>query len=356
MKESFQKKPGHSIPTAPNGFLQRKCACGGNAGLDGLCEDCRNQKMALHTRAPNDVAPRMLPTNSVEMRQARPESLTTGASKDLLGRDFSQARIYPNEFSNDRAGAALPGVENPVSKERFENDPIHRPIIEDYRRQHGLPEGGVDESGQAIGPSDAEIKYGQLAPSPSSVFYVSFVNAAPPATPDHSQSNPGPNRAGANRAGYTRVRNNKRMSIAWDNLPALNDGRLPLFAQSVNIFYRLDPIEVFVSSDYAERSCPYRVTLSHERSHVEAFTRIFHASRATLIAALASVSVPTRNSPIVVDPANVSQIQDEIGERLRQVIIQHTANLVQQLEADRDSKDSSTAYAAVHRQCPSNEW
>ena len=39
------------------------------------------------------------------------------------------------------------------------DDPIHAPLIEDYRRRHGLPPGGVDESGERRGPSDAEIKY-----------------------------------------------------------------------------------------------------------------------------------------------------------------------------------------------------
>ena len=37
-------------------------------------------------------------------------------------------------------------------------DEIHQPLIEDFRRSQGLPPGGY-ESGQAVGPSDAEIKY-----------------------------------------------------------------------------------------------------------------------------------------------------------------------------------------------------
>ena len=41
-------------------------------------------------------------------------------------------------------------------------DPIHQPLIEDFRRRHGLPPGGRDEQGRQVGPSDAEIKYGGL--------------------------------------------------------------------------------------------------------------------------------------------------------------------------------------------------
>jgi hypothetical protein len=40
-----------------------------------------------------------------------------------------------------------------------QDDPIHRPIIEDFRRREGLPESGRDESGQRVGPSEGEIKY-----------------------------------------------------------------------------------------------------------------------------------------------------------------------------------------------------
>jgi hypothetical protein len=40
-----------------------------------------------------------------------------------------------------------------------DDDPIHGPMIEDFRRRAGLPESGRDESGQRVGPSEGEIKY-----------------------------------------------------------------------------------------------------------------------------------------------------------------------------------------------------
>lgn len=46
-------------------------------------------------------------------------------------------------------------------------DPIHQPLIEDFRRRHGLPPGGRDEQGRRVGPSDAEIKYGGLLLPPA---------------------------------------------------------------------------------------------------------------------------------------------------------------------------------------------
>ena len=45
-----------------------------------------------------------------------------------------------------------------IQRQRSE-DPIHQGLVEDYRRRHGLPEFERDESGELIGPSEAEIKY-----------------------------------------------------------------------------------------------------------------------------------------------------------------------------------------------------
>ena len=237
-----------------------------------------------------------------------------------------------------------------------EEDPIHAPIIEDYRRRHGLPLEG-DSPGEApLGPSDAEIKYRLNVPPVSSVVYVSFQNAMPPDAPDHSQSNPGPAGSTADRAGYTRVRVQKSASIAWEFEAPDASGRIPVYAQSVNVFYRLDPIEVYVSSDYAENSCPYRVTLHHERSHVEAFARIFHAARATLVSQLAGLSVPTEHAPMPVPPADVEAFQNNIGTQLRAIVNAHSRDLVNGMEADRNAKDSPAAYSLVYGQCPASDW
>ncbi|MEK6321047.1 MAG: DUF4157 domain-containing protein [Acidobacteriota bacterium] len=82
------------------------------------------------------------------------------------------------------------------------SDDIHGPVIEDYRRKHGLPPGGVDESGQRVGPSDAQIKYhqGRTAPLcpevPPGSTGLDFRIAAcsrpsPPGTPAECEFRPG---------------------------------------------------------------------------------------------------------------------------------------------------------------------
>lgn len=193
------------------------------------------------------------------------------------------------------------------------------------------------------------------AQQPTSIVYVSFTHDAPPAAPDHSRPNPGPAGSRTDRAGYTLAQLHKRMTIAWDTGPPEADGRVPLFAQSVNVYYTLG-LNVAVSSDYTEQSCPYRVTLAHENSHAEAFVRIFRESREILVRRLESVDVPTRARPALVTSNEVAIRQEAIGERLKQVIIGYARELVSAVEADRNAKDAPAAYQAEYARCPASEW
>ena len=234
-----------------------------------------------------------------------------------------------------------------------EGDPIHDVLVEQFRQEQGLPE-------SPAGPSDAEIKY-DLAPSASqaaatgSVVYVSFVNELPPREPDHSRSNPGPE-GGADRAGYSQVTIRKRMTISWETGAAAPDGRVPLYVQSANVYFRLEDFQLFVSSDFDVGSCPYRVTLEHERSHIDAFARIFHAGRAPLVRDLEAVPVPTASAPTLVDQATVEAEQDAVADRFRAVVIANSSAIKAAQDADRATKDSPAAYALVHARCPADEW
>ena len=376
-----------AVPTltlARGSMLQGAYACGTHTHAGGACLGCKKKRMAwqrpsLSMRGKDDnvageftppVVHEVSPSPNTPLHSARRAIRESDFDHDFSHIPLRASRPSPKGILRPTDDARSPspvelGWESifeaslPLPLSLTDEDEIHRPLIESYRAEHGLPAGGVSETGERLGPSDAEIKYGGLltsaAPS-SSVFYVSFVNVAPPAAPDHSLANPGPSGATANRAGYTRVRIQKRMTIPWDTLPALSDGRVPFFAQSVNTFYRLDPIEVYVSSDYAVGSCPYRVTLEHERSHVNAFLQIFHAGRDSLVTELNGVSVPTRGAPRIAAPDAVETEQETIGENLRQAVIRHSAGLVSQMEADRNAKDSPASYARVYARCPAAEW
>jgi hypothetical protein len=73
--------------------------------------------------------------------------------------------------------AVAPSLHAPASglqRKPIEEDEIHKPLIEEYRREHGLPPGGVDESGKRVGPSDAEIKYSLLPAAGGSASAVPY--------------------------------------------------------------------------------------------------------------------------------------------------------------------------------------
>ncbi len=215
-------------------------------------------------------------------------------------------------------------------------------------------------SPQAPAPSDARTKSFELHSEPIVAnldhVHAAFANADPPASPNHSVANPGPTAEGTDRAGYTRVVFGKRMTVAWDSGPMEQGGVVPLFVRSVNIFYTLDPIEVYVSSNYPNNSCPYRVTLAHEQGHVSAFLRIFHEARVSLVAALEAVDVPTISSPARLPPSDVEARQDAVGELLRQVVLVHSRGVTQRMNADRARRDSAAAYEAEYRRCPPEQW
>ncbi len=191
---------------------------------------------------------------------------------------------------------------------------------------------------------------------PSVPYYVSFQNVSPPAIPDQTLSSPGPSELRPDRAGFTRVRVRKHMTIAWGHGSARSDGKIPFFARSVNIFFRLDPIEVFLSSDYSEDSCPYQVTLEHERSHVRDFLRIFHSYRQPLIRRLNSISFPTENNPLWVTPGNLTSLQETLSNPVVQAIREVANAMKTAMEADRNTKDSPAAYAVVYARCPTHAW
>jgi len=189
-------------------------------------------------------------------------------------------------------------------------------------------------------------------------YYINFRHVAPPASPDHSLGNPGPS-GGADRAGYTKVTLKRRMTIAWDNLPPLIENgvrMVPLYIRSANIFFRLEPIEVYISSRYAVDSCPYRVIMQHEYQHVSAFVRIFRKCWATMKREANAIRLPTADSPKNTPEANIGIEQRRITRPLIQSINKVRNIMLEEMRKDRDARDASSAYAKEYAKCPSDEW
>ncbi len=115
------------------------------------------------------VAPALLrraPTSS-------PASCMPGAPR--VGHDFSRIDVHA-----DGRFSAPPSESAFVDQRPPSDDPIHQPLIDQFRQEQGFSPTGTDESGAPSGPSEAQIKYG---PRPIGVLNGPF--HAPVATPTH---------------------------------------------------------------------------------------------------------------------------------------------------------------------------
>jgi len=85
-----------SFTPVPSGLLQRKCACGGGAGLDGMCEECRDKR--LQRRTANGADPTTVPPIVHEVLrssdQRRDETMHT-FMPPRFEHDFSKISVYP---------------------------------------------------------------------------------------------------------------------------------------------------------------------------------------------------------------------------------------------------------------------
>jgi Domain of unknown function (DUF4157) len=181
----IQEKPsGVAFSSTPvrAGFLQRKCACGQSKGNGGECEECRKNSLSLQRRMltsePRNLNDSMVPPIVHEPLRSpgQPLDLELPAFMEpRFGHDFSRVRVYSDTPVTESVRALKARTDTGTRcawamrihvNGAEDDDPIHRPTIEQFRLSAGFPPSGVDEFGQRVGPSDAEIKYGALG-SPS---------------------------------------------------------------------------------------------------------------------------------------------------------------------------------------------
>lgn len=193
-------------------------------------------------------------------------------------------------------------------------------------------------------------------------FYVSFTHDRIPQQVDHSRSSPGPAGGAVSRAGYTSIRSDQRLTTIWDNGSTGADGRVPIFAQSINIYFWLTDFLVSITSDFAVHSCAYQATHRHElEAHIYDPIRIFHSYRDILVRRINVIAVPTREVPLRVVSGQTasSQIASRQAEVDRQVI---NAISLTRREIARDLRqasahhDNAVSYRLVYNQCTDAQW
>jgi len=168
------------LPPGRTGLLQRKCACGSTPGSSGECEECRKkrlQRTTVHHATSNSQHFNVPPVVHEVLRSLRqpPDAATRALMEPRFGHDFSQVRAHTDMRGRGPAeedGALLNDIDHraevTMSRRVGEHDnrfgpgvedPVHQPMIDEFRRHQGQPPGGADAEGNQIGPTDAEIKY-----------------------------------------------------------------------------------------------------------------------------------------------------------------------------------------------------
>lgn len=85
--------------------LQRKCGCGGSAGVEGECEECK-KKEKLQRQADGSGTPSLIPPVVSEVLRSRGQPLdsaTRGFMESRFGHDFSQVRVHTDARAAESA-------------------------------------------------------------------------------------------------------------------------------------------------------------------------------------------------------------------------------------------------------------
>jgi peptidoglycan hydrolase-like protein with peptidoglycan-binding domain len=89
-----------------SGLLQRTCACGGTAGIDGQCANCRKERLLRGTalQAERETAPPIV--HEALGRPSQPlDPATRGFMEPRFGHDFSQVRVHADPKAAESARA-----------------------------------------------------------------------------------------------------------------------------------------------------------------------------------------------------------------------------------------------------------
>jgi hypothetical protein len=107
---SFEPKPAlapRSFTPIARPVVQRKCACGGTAGADGECENCKRNRQLVQRRGSDSAAAPAHAPESVHRTLSSPgRPLDTGTRNFMesrFGHDFSRVRVHTDSQAGDSA-------------------------------------------------------------------------------------------------------------------------------------------------------------------------------------------------------------------------------------------------------------
>lgn len=130
------------------------------------------------------------------------------------------------------------------------------------------------------------------------------------------------------------------------------DGGVCLWVDRIHLALRYSALDIYVASEYASTSCPYKAILRHERRHEEVARRHLNGYIEQIRSALSSLAIPKARSPMFAASLEAGQTKVQaVLERLLEPIAEKIRGTMKEAQAKVDSRGE---YQRVRRQC--NNW
>jgi hypothetical protein len=165
MQTLLQKHTSRPLTSIPHAALQRKCACGGNPGPSGECEECRKKRLGMVQRsavasAPAGFAPPVV-HNVLQSPGAFPGLQMRLPMEARSGHDFAEMAVFPPVHTNSAEdgpetsdptgeGTNQEPQDNPIGSER----PVSVPILANESGAEALD----SQSGKAACPTKTVVE------------------------------------------------------------------------------------------------------------------------------------------------------------------------------------------------------
>jgi hypothetical protein len=126
-----------------------------------------------------------------------------------------------------------------------------------------------------------------------------------------------------------------------------------VWVDSVDVNFSYAQMDVYISSDYPDGSCPYRVILNHENQHVAIDERVLAKYRTLFEAVLRrNRTIPTRAHPLSV--VSVKNGKSIIEERLNRIVHPILEAYKKEVIRENGKIDTPASYRRSQSLC--NNW
>jgi hypothetical protein len=130
-------------------------------------------------------------------------------------------------------------------------------------------------------------------------------------------------------------------------------GAICVWAETVNVTFDYRQMDVYISNQYAEGTCPYRAILAHENQHVAINLRVLKKYKILMERALKmDRTIPTKGNPLSV--RSVEDGKKIISQRIERIVNPLYARFKREITLENGKIDTMASYRRVNAKC--KDW